>query len=132
MIAPRFVGYYEHSDPKPTPKKGILMKTSRRSFLKSASAVSAAPFILPSSIWSAETKPNDRIVMGFIGMGKQNRGLLGNFLRHRVCRVVAVCEVDTTRRVDAQNRVNEYYKAKPELTVFPITGVLWCSLPLCP
>jgi predicted dehydrogenase len=90
------------------------MKTSRRSFLKQMTVLSAAPFILPSSIWAAETKPNDRIVMGFIGMGKQNKGLLEAFLHHQKCRVVAVCDVDTTRRTAAQDRVNKFYTEKPE------------------
>lgn len=90
------------------------MKTSRRTFLKQAGILSAAPFILPSRIWAAETKPNDRIVMAFIGMGKQSQGLLGAFLQHQRCTVAAVCDVDTTRRVDAQNRVNKYYTDRPE------------------
>ncbi len=90
------------------------MKTNRRTFLKTAAA-SAAPFILPSRIWAAETKPNDRITMGFIGVGKQNRYLLGTFLRFKECRAVAVCEVDTTRRLAAQQMVNEFYTNRPEL-----------------
>lgn len=91
------------------------MKASRRSFLKKISALSAAPFILPSTIWSADTAPNDRLNVGFIGMGKQSRGLLNAFMQHRRTRVVAVCDVDTTRRVDAQQRVNEFYTARPNL-----------------
>lgn len=91
------------------------MKTSRRTFLKQLSAVSAVPFILPSSIWAAPTKPNDRITMGFIGMGKQSRGLLDAFLHHKRSRVVAVCDVDTTRRTAAEQRVNEFYTARPEI-----------------
>jgi len=90
------------------------MKTSRRSFLKHISAVAAAPLILPSGMWGAATKPNDRVVMGFIGMGKQSRGLLNAFLHHKECQVVAVCDVDTTRRTNAQEVVNDYYKANPE------------------
>ncbi len=90
------------------------MNTSRRSFLKSLSLISAAPFILPSHIWSAATKPNDAITVGFIGMGKQSKGLLNAFLNHRVCRVLAVCDVDTTRRTAAQQRVNEFYTARPD------------------
>ena len=43
---------------------------SRRHFLKST-AVASVPFILPSGIRSAEVKPNDKISVGFIGMGKQ-------------------------------------------------------------
>ena len=47
--------------------------------------------------------------MGFIGMGKQNGGLLRNFLR-RPTRVLAVCEVDRTRREAAAKTVNDYYQ----------------------
>ena len=46
---------------------------SRRRFLAST-AVASTPFILPSGIWSAEVKPNDKIAVGFIGVGKQNGG----------------------------------------------------------
>jgi len=87
------------------------MKTTRRNFLKYAS-VAAAPFILPSRIWAADTPPNSRPGMGFIGMGKQSRGLLDNFLRQDV-QVLAVCDVDTTRRKDARAKVDEYYKKNP-------------------
>jgi predicted dehydrogenase len=90
------------------------MKISRRRFLKTASALSAVPLILPSSVWSAENRPSNRIVMGFIGMGKQNWGLLRNFMSQRGVQVVAVCEVDTTRRVSAQELVNSHYEGKSE------------------
>ncbi|MCC6154770.1 MAG: Gfo/Idh/MocA family oxidoreductase [Candidatus Hydrogenedentes bacterium] len=90
------------------------MKTNRRSFLKTA-AVAAAPFILPSKIWAAETKPNDRITIACIGMGRQNHHLMGSFLQYKECRIVAVCDVDTTRRNDAQKTANEFYTSKPEL-----------------
>ncbi len=90
------------------------MKTSRRSFLKQISVISAAPFVLPSAIRAAETKPNERIGMGFIGVGKQGRYLLENFLHQKVVRVTAVCDVDTTRREAARQRVNEFYTAHPE------------------
>lgn len=89
------------------------MNTSRRSFLKKMSMLTAAPFILPSNIWAAETKPNDRITMGFIGMGKQNKYLLDAFLHHQRVTVVAVCDVDTTRRTAAQEMVNSFYTGKP-------------------
>jgi predicted dehydrogenase len=91
-----------------------MNKINRRTFIKGAAAASAAPFILPSSVWGAETKPNDKIVMGFIGMGKQNRGLLNNFLNQSNTQVVAVCDVDTTRRETAHKRVVEHYASRPE------------------
>ena len=86
---------------------------SRRSFLKSAVAASTAPMILPSRVWSAEVRPNERLTMGFIGMGKQNRGLMSNFLGQKAVQVVAICDVDTTRRDAALHKVEEHYKNKP-------------------
>ncbi len=83
---------------------------TRRQFLKSSAvAAVAAPTILPSSVWAAETKPNERITLGFIGMGTQNRGLLGGFLGSKETQVVAVCDVDTTRREHAKKTVEERY-----------------------
>ena len=80
------------------------MKSSRRSFLKGTAAAVAAPFILPSHVWAADVKPNSRLTMGFIGMGKQSGHLLGVFLGHET-QVLAVCDVDTKRRDAAKKRV---------------------------
>lgn len=83
---------------------------SRRRFLQNTAAVAAtAPFILPSRIWSAETPPNSRVNVGFIGMGTQGRGLMGGHLRSADTRVIAVCEVDTTRREHARKTVDDHY-----------------------
>jgi predicted dehydrogenase len=87
------------------------MHINRRDFLK-GSAVASVPFILPSHIWAAETSPNSRPGIGFIGMGKQMVGLLGNFL-HQDVQVLAVCDVDTTRREAAKKKVDEHYTANP-------------------
>jgi len=86
------------------------MRTTRRSFLKHSAAAAAVPFLLPSDVWAA--KPNDKITMGFIGMGKQSRGLLGGFMGRSDTRVLAVCDVDTTRRNNARDRVNKHYGHK--------------------
>lgn len=82
---------------------------TRRNFLKTAALAGAAPFLLPGRIWSAETPPNSLITLGFIGMGTQNRGLMGGFLRHSGTRVVAVCDVDTNRRENAKKTAEEFY-----------------------
>lgn len=85
---------------------------NRRQFLRSAAATVAVPFILPSHVWAAETAPSNRIVMGFIGMGIQNRGLLGGFIGNSEVQVVAVCDVDKNRRDSAKKRVEEHYAKK--------------------
>ncbi len=82
---------------------------TRRSFLKRAALAGAAPFVLPSHIWAAATPPNEQIGLGFIGVGTQGRGLLGGFLRHNQTRVLAVCDVDTNRRVNAKKITDEFY-----------------------
>lgn len=79
---------------------------TRRQFVAGASAAIAAPMFVPSSAFGA----NERITMGFIGVGKQNRGHLGRMAGGRDTEVLAVCDVDTTRRQNAKKIVMD--KAK--------------------
>jgi len=93
----------------------INRKFSRRNFIKASGAVSiAAPFILPSHIWAAETKPNDRLALGFIGMGTQGRGLMSGFLDKKETQTLAVCDVDTTRREHAKKMVEDKYAKRTD------------------
>jgi len=86
-----------------------MLNLNRRDFLKTASMLgAAAPFVLPSKVWGADAAPSNRLTMGFIGMGTQSRGLLSNFLAQQT-RVLAVCDVDTTRRNDAKQKVDKRY-----------------------
>ncbi len=87
---------------------------TRRDFLKTTSALAAsAPFLLPSHVWAAEGGgPNEKLVLGFIGVGKQGRGLLGGFLGRNQVQVVAVCDVDTTRRDHSKKTVEDHYAKK--------------------
>jgi len=92
-----------------------LRRSSRRDFIKSTAALTiSAPFILPSRVWSAEVKPNNRLTLGFIGMGTQGKGLMGGFLRSADCQTLAVCDVDTTRREHAKKMVEDYYAKQTE------------------
>ena len=84
---------------------------SRRRFL-STTAVSSAPFILPSGILSAEVKPNDKISVGFIGMGKQNGGLMNRFMGAKEAICTAVSDCDTIRRNAARDKANARQKNK--------------------
>lgn len=82
---------------------------SRRGFIKRAALAGAGPLILPSWIFAAKTPPNSQIAVASIGLGIQGRGLMGNCLWRDQARVVAVCDVDTTRRNSAQQMVNDHY-----------------------
>jgi predicted dehydrogenase len=84
-------------------------RTSRRSFLRSTLAAGVAPLLLPSRIWSAETQPYDRLTLGFIGIGRQARGLMSGFLAKPETQTVAVCDVDTTRRNDGRKQVEDHF-----------------------
>ena len=84
---------------------------TRRQFVQGAAALAAAPLIVPASALGDEKKPppSDRLTLGFIGMGTQNGGHLHHFLGQKDVQVVAVCDVDTTRREHAQKIVEDHY-----------------------
>jgi len=94
-----------------------MKNISRRQFVRTTSAAMGAvtvPLILPSCGPNSKTRPNDKITMGFIGMGVQNRYLLRGFVSHEKIRVLAVCDVDTTRRELARNYVDSFYEQNME------------------
>lgn len=97
-------------DMTPIPGKRIC----RRSFLKSAAAAAIAPNIIVNNALGADgaTPANERLTLGFIGMGKQMGGHVGTFLGRDTCQVAAVCDVESRRLEQYKTRVNEYYAQK--------------------
>jgi predicted dehydrogenase len=92
-----------------------MSKQTRRQFLKFAAAATAAPFILDTHIHAQARRghgPNERIHLGFIGIGMMGRGHLGGFLANQNVQVVAVCDVHRLRREDAAGRVHRAYAAR--------------------
>jgi predicted dehydrogenase len=67
--------------------------------------------LVPKAVFGGEGNeaPSERITLGFIGMGKMNLGHLGRFLSYSDVQVLAVCDVDTTRREEAKKRVEDKY-----------------------
>jgi len=95
------------------------MNVNRRTLLKGI-AFAGAPLILPSSLWAQGTKANGRIRVGCIGMGKLmfNR-LIDGFRTQDDVEVVAVCDVDTTRRNAGLETVKAAYKGGgPEVKAY--------------
>jgi predicted dehydrogenase len=88
------------------------LQLTRRRFLQSSALLAAAPLILPGRVWSQETAPSKRLTVGCIGMGKQMKGHLGALLGRDDVEVLAVCDVDTTRREAAKKRVDDAYLKK--------------------
>lgn len=75
-------------------------------------AFAGAPLILTTRATASglpRRAPGERIGLGFIGMGIQNRFHLRAFLDHPDAQVLAVCDVDTTRREHCVAAANEKY-----------------------
>ena len=96
----------------------------RRDFLR-ASALGAAGIMMPAGIISASAAPaaakkktaNDKINMGFIGLGQQATYLLSGFMSMDDVRVVAGCDVYDIKRDRFVHRVTKYYQEKGEKKV---------------
>lgn len=94
----------------------------RRTFLKTAGALAAAPLFVRSSAFGAFA-PSERVTVGFIGTGNQGMNLLRKTLALPEARVIAVCDVNRGSygykeddhfygREPAQKLVNETYGDK--------------------
>jgi predicted dehydrogenase len=84
---------------------------SRRNFLKRTGVLLAGavvPQILPTGVLAAEGRPgaNDRIGIGFIGIGRQAGGLLQGLLRLPEMRYVAVADVNLKRARESAAKNN--------------------------
>ncbi|MBI4624224.1 MAG: Gfo/Idh/MocA family oxidoreductase, partial [Verrucomicrobia bacterium] len=86
-----------------------LQHSTRRRFLQHSAVLLAAPLILPGRVWAQQSAPGKRLTIGCVGMGKQMGSHLNNFLHRDDVQVVAVCDVDTTRREHAKQRVEQAY-----------------------
>ncbi|MHC4643308.1 MAG: Gfo/Idh/MocA family protein, partial [Planctomycetota bacterium] len=92
-------------------------RMTRRQFLGSTVAVSgivAAPWIIPSSALGGDgnVAPSNRITVALIGHGVMGRGHLRRLAGDRDFQVMAVCDVDRSRREPGKNRVEETYAAR--------------------
>ncbi len=70
------------------------MNQTRRSFLKSSIAASAA-LSLPARLYSAAVGANEDIRIGVIGFNGRGQDHIGNYLKLKGARIVALCDVDT-------------------------------------
>ena len=95
----------------------MLVRThvSRRQFLKGAAAAVAVPYLVSASALGGDAPaPSERIALGVIGTGGQGRGVMGGFLGLAACQVVAVCDVNKARRLEAKKQVENHYAARKD------------------
>ena len=71
-------------------------------------AAVAVPSIAKARVFGA----NDRLNMGFIGMGGQGRGDMGGFMSFKEVQVLAVCDVVDAHLEQAKNQVDSKYGNK--------------------
>lgn len=88
------------------------MDTTRRSFLQTTGAGLA----LSASSYRAlgGVGPNDRIQVGFIGVGNQGTGRLRQFIQHADVIAAAVCDVDEEHLNNAVAEVEKRQGRKPQ------------------
>ncbi len=88
------------------------LRIDRRRFLAAAGVGFVAPRRVLEIAADARggVRPSDQIGLGIIGMGIRGRNLMHRaFLPDDGFRVLAVCDVDTSRRADAKARVDKHY-----------------------
>jgi predicted dehydrogenase len=87
-----------------------MSRMNRRNFIQTSAAL-AAPLVIARSALGDDKKDaaSERLRIGFIGVGTMNRGHLGHFLGQKDVQVLAVCDVDTTRRESAKQTVEQRY-----------------------
>ena len=77
----------------------------RRRFLKHAAGTVAGVMSFPYVISSSALGASEKITVGCVGVGPQGSGVMGNFLRQKDARVIAVCDVKDPVLKAAQQRV---------------------------
>ena len=87
------------------------MTITRRKFLKKAGLAAGGAIVLPVIIPSCVKGANDRITLGMIGTGDHGINWnLAAYLKLDDCRVIAACDVDSTRVKKAKGLIDERYK----------------------
>ena len=86
--------------------------STRRKFLKSASAAIAAPYVITSSALGNADRPaaSERIVVGGIGIGNMGRSDQGAFLGRKDVQYVAVSDVRRGVREAAKAKTDRHYQ----------------------
>jgi myo-inositol 2-dehydrogenase / D-chiro-inositol 1-dehydrogenase len=95
-------------------KKSLSL--SRRQFVKTSLAATAAasifPTIVPSSVLGQDA-PSKKIQIGQIGCGRISHEMdMPGIIKHDSARIVAVCDVDSKRVQHAKGYVEGYYARK--------------------
>ena len=87
----------------------------RRHFLRTAGLAGAVaflgPWVVPSAVLGrgGVASPNDRLGLGFIGLGGWGGTILADFLAQEEVQMVAICDVQARRREAGRQLINRSY-----------------------
>ncbi|HMB61604.1 MAG TPA: Gfo/Idh/MocA family oxidoreductase [Eudoraea sp.] len=91
-------------------RKYIGKGLGRRSFVRSTALAIGAITIVPRHVLGKGfTAPSDKVNLGFIGLGKQSRGLVNRFTGRTPAQIVAGCDVWTTKTKWFRKHVQNAY-----------------------
>lgn len=89
------------------------MKNSRREFIKTAAATSAGLAVGLKTFASAQRArvigPNDKIRVGFIGIGNRGSQLLDLFMKEADCEIAALCDIYEPYLLRDRSKVDPRY-----------------------
>ncbi len=99
-----------------------MTSKSRRRFLKTSLMGTTGAVVLPNLIprtylFGAELPPSRRIQVAQIGCGRMGSGDMASTMKHDLCRMVAVCDLDSRRLANAKAKVEAFYMGKGEKAV---------------
>ena len=90
-------------------------RLTRRDFMRTTTLAGAAGLLVPTilsprAFARGRRSASDQITLGVIGVGIRGRNLLNGFLGDDDVRVLAVSDVDTTRREHRKSMIDEKYE----------------------
>jgi predicted dehydrogenase len=92
--------------------------SSRRGFIRTSVAGSAGLLFVPRTwLFGGQTPPSRRITIAQIGCGRMGMEDMRGTMKHDLCRLVAVCDLDAKRLELARAEVERFYKDKGESRV---------------
>ena len=106
-------------------KKEKSTSITRRGFVGTTTKALTALLIIPRFVMGGKSQtgvpylaPSDLINLGFIGVGKQGRGLTRSFLNTGQTRIAAISEVYEGKALRTIDTIQETYKANTTLGTF--------------
>lgn len=91
-------------------KKTPFIGKGRRNFIRNTALTFGAIAIVPRHVLGRGfVPPSDKVNLGFIGLGKQSRGLANRFTSRTAAQIVAGCDVWTTKTAWFKEHVQNAY-----------------------